>query len=115
MIGSGTVGATPDSTVRLVRAVRPYRARLRAWSVLLDGERVAKIRHGETIELSVSPGQHSLRLKEDWVGSPVVSFDVHPGQVSVFECRPSTSAAPTLTQIIGLLKRPSNWIDLRAV
>jgi hypothetical protein len=38
----------------------------RAFKVVLDGKAVARIKNGETIELDVAPGDHSLLLKIDW-------------------------------------------------
>jgi hypothetical protein len=46
----------------------------RAFKVVLDGKAVARIKNGETIELDLAPGDHSLLLKIDWCRSNIVEL-----------------------------------------
>lgn len=49
---------------------------LRAYKIVLDGERIGEIRNRETKEFSIGPGKHTLSLKIDWCGSETVEFVV---------------------------------------
>ena len=56
--------------VRLTRQTQPYSDRTRQYRVLLDGHEAARLKWAQTLELSVEPGEHVIRLKIDWTGSP---------------------------------------------
>lgn len=71
-------------TIRL-RRVAEFRDRLRAYKVVLDGQVIGQIRHGEEAEFAVEPGPHELYLKIDWCRSNTVEFE-NDGPVTVFEC-----------------------------
>jgi hypothetical protein len=57
----------------------------------------------------VAPGEHTLRLKIDWMGSDEVRFHLAAGQTAVFVCGPNGSAT---TAPAHLLKRTRPWIAL---
>jgi hypothetical protein len=60
---------------------------VRFYEIVLDGKRVGKIWPGDTTELSVSPGQHSLLLRIDWCGSETIPFTVEEGSSILFEVK----------------------------
>jgi hypothetical protein len=62
-----------------------YADRLRAYTVVLDGEVVGKIKNGQRLELNVTPGEHQLHLKIDWCRSNFVDFQFEGAPVA-FEC-----------------------------
>lgn len=53
---------------------------------MMDGTQVARIREGEEIELTVSPGEHTLQMRINWTGSPEVQFSVQSGESATFTC-----------------------------
>ena len=63
---------------------------------MVDGEPVAKIKHGERLELPVGSGHHELRLKVSWCRSQPLPFDANPGQPAEFVCEPGGSDAATI-------------------
>jgi hypothetical protein len=66
-----------------------YADRLRAYQVILDGERIGEIRNGETKEFSIGPGKHALSLKIDWCGSETVEFVLNPEETLAFQVKSS--------------------------
>src|SRR5450759_3770666 len=77
-----------DADVVLSRERRGPRDLLRSYAVIIDGEQVAKIKRGQRLELSVSPGRHVIFLKIDWCRSPEVEIEATPGQKIQLTCAP---------------------------
>jgi hypothetical protein len=49
-------------------------------NVDVDGEPAARVGHGKTVEVEVSPGPHSVRARMDWHSSPTLQVDVPPDE-----------------------------------
>jgi hypothetical protein len=49
---------------------------LRRIVIDIDGAPAARVGHGKTVEVAVSPGQHSVRARMDWHTSPTIQVDV---------------------------------------
>jgi hypothetical protein len=77
------------SVITLSRAPGGWRDRLRRYQVMIDGEQVATIKHGERLELPVPPGRHTVYLQISWARSPQLEVAVAPGDVVSLECAPS--------------------------
>jgi hypothetical protein len=102
--------------IEIVRKSARWRDKLRAYKIILDGSEVSKIRNGQTINLPVSPGQHVLRLKVDWVGSDVQTFYAGADEVVRFECEPNGTAVTALWDVISSFMRSGKpWVSLRRV
>jgi hypothetical protein len=78
---------------------------------MVDGSVVSRIKEGQTIEVSVSPGRHHLRLKIDWAGSPDLAVDIGAGERAEFVCR-SAVATPGIAFYNSLFRR-SRFLDIR--
>jgi hypothetical protein len=63
------------------------------YKVVVDGEEVGRIGDGDELDIPVSPGEHSLRLKIDWTGSKQLDFSLKKGEVRVFSSSPFTGPA----------------------
>ena len=61
---------------------------------MLDDQQVAKIRHGQRIDLPVPPGQHKLFLKIAWCQSRSFTFDARSGEAVEFQCEPGGHRRP---------------------
>jgi hypothetical protein len=83
------------STIRVTREPRGWQDRLRAYSVVVDSQAVGKIRRGQTLELPVAPGAHSVQIAIDWGRSPALDLDVARGETVDLRCAPNT-AQPAL-------------------
>lgn len=60
----------------------------------MDGVQVARILAGQTLELPVQPGAHTLRLGKGWRRSREVSIIVPPDRQARFVCWPITDPGP---------------------
>lgn len=82
---------------------------MRAYAVLVDGERIGTVRQDETFRCDVGQGRHEVRLSVDWCGSPTLVVDVEAGDVDLV-CAPH----PNLPWLAAaMLFTPNRWIDLR--
>ena len=80
------------------------------WQILIDGSAVGSIDQKETVELSVEPGQHTLRVKRsERFLSPERSFDAADGQVVRFSCHSQLLWPMYLASLV----KPDLWIILR--
>lgn len=59
----------PAATLEIRREGRRYGDRLRAYRVVVDGERLGTVKRGETQGFEVEPGHHSVKLHLDWCRS----------------------------------------------
>jgi hypothetical protein len=57
--------------------------------VVVDGERVAWIKHGQRIDVPVTPGQHTVFLQISRGRSPQLKVDLARGQTVSLECAPT--------------------------
>jgi len=60
--------------------------KVRAYRIELDGQAVGRINAGQTVEIRVATGEHSIVAKIDWCGSPPLNFDIREGETLQFEC-----------------------------
>jgi hypothetical protein len=79
------------STIAVSRVPGGWKDRLRRYQVVIDGEQVAAIKHGERVDLPVTPGKHTVFMQISWARSPQLELDVAPGQVVTLECAPTGS------------------------
>jgi hypothetical protein len=103
--------AVSDATVRLVRAWSGIGigARGEEWNIAIDGTAVGSIANRETVEVSVAPGHHTLRLGSGRHRSTERSFDVAQDEVVGFSCY-----GPRFwPQLLVALVRNDLWITLR--
>jgi hypothetical protein len=81
--------AAGTSVIRLHRRRSFYRDRLRAYRVRIDGNPVAKIAAGATMDFPVPSGEHRVRLTIDqFCSSREVMLQVREGELVEFTCRP---------------------------
>jgi hypothetical protein len=111
-VGGSTVA---EATLRLSRgyAGNPISGLLSGknerWNIALDGRVVGQLAYEETVEVSVVPGHHSLRLGQGRHLSPRRSFDVADGEVVSYRCH-----GPRFPPVFlaGAIK-PDLWIALK--
>jgi hypothetical protein len=93
--------------VTMTRRKAVWRDRVRAYTVLIDGQRVGKLGSGESATFPLAPGPHEVRLKLDWCGSPKIICDGNENTRLVCDAG-GTSA----TAIIDVLFRSQRYIAL---
>jgi hypothetical protein len=81
-------GGKQMASLKIVRD-SGYADLVRFYEIVLDGKRVGKIWDGDTTELTLSPGQHSLSMRIDWCGSKTIPFTVEEGSSILFEVKNS--------------------------
>jgi len=81
----GTKAGDGNTVIRVTRT-KSYADRIRAYRVLVDGQEAARINAGQTVEIPVDAGAHSVVAKLDWCGSPTLHCDVHEGETVELEC-----------------------------
>jgi hypothetical protein len=104
-------GARSDATVRLVRGWSGIGigAQNEQWNIAIDGTVVGSIANKETVEVSVAPGHHTLRLGSGRHRSAERPFDVGNDEVVGFRCH-----GPRIwPMLVAALVNPDLWISLR--
>ena len=111
---------THPATLRIARRRGKLNTsrRGRAWSVLLDGINVGSIMNEQTLDLSVEPGRHTLRLRSTrYLLSPEQPFDAFEDQTLGYVCEPrSLSPIIFIRWLVWLLISMVNhnlWISLQ--
>jgi hypothetical protein len=99
----------PTGTIRITREPRGRRDRLRAYSVVVDSQVVAKMRPAETLDVPVAPGGHSVHIAIDWARSPALSVDVAPGETVDLRCAPNTAQSALIGITVGRGKYVRLW------
>ncbi len=97
-------------SVIIERRKAVWRDRVRAYYVLIDGERAGKIASSETARFELSPGAHLVQLKIDWCGSPALTVD--GGQDTRLTCDAGGAAARSL---VDILFRRNQYISLEHI
>jgi len=100
-----------DATVRLSRKWSGIGigAQSEQWNIAIDGTVVGSIANQETVEVSVAPGHHTLRLGSRGHSSAERSFDVAQDEVVGFRCH-----GPRIwPMLVAALVNPDLWISLK--
>jgi hypothetical protein len=124
-------GAVPDGAVPAdvigATAVISMRRRKGAWAqrnssywVLIDGNRVGRLRPDEAAVYQVAPGAHRVQLKWSWVSSPELTVKLATGERAAFICGASDSPSaldqmrPSVfkSELKRQFTAPDSFIDL---
>ena len=99
-------------TLRIRRA-KEFADYLRAYAILLDGDKLGEIKNGETREFPISPGRHQLRVKIDWCGSMTIPFVAATGnEILDFSVRSNLKGSGGLAALYYVIFRPNKYIVL---
>lgn len=109
--GHAHEGAESDATVRLVRGWSGIGIGTSSeqWNIAIDGTVVGSIANRETVEVSVEPGHHTLRLGSGRHRSAERSFDVAQDEVVGFRCH----GPRVWPMLVAAVVNPDLWISLR--
>jgi hypothetical protein len=77
--------------------------------VLVDDNKVGKLRRGEQREFPVPPGRHRVRMKIDWKNSAEWGVSLASGEVGEFVCGP---AGGPVGAVMGDPGGEGHYIDL---
>ena len=63
-----------NETVLNITRLKSFISSLRSFTIVVDGKEIGTIKVGETVRLSVEPGNHRIFLKIDWCRSNIIDF-----------------------------------------
>jgi hypothetical protein len=92
VVGQTVMVSGQSATLRVERVAAPWRDKLRAYKIVVDGMTVGSVADGASKDVPVEPGSHTLRIKLDWAGSRTVEFAVAEGQRVIWQCLPNGGA-----------------------
>ena len=101
-----------EATIRLSRApsYSPLLG-MEIYNIAVDGRVVGAIKAGETVDVSVTPGRHSVRLLGGGRNrSPLRSLEVAEDAVVSYRCHGPRYGPP---HIVAALIKPDLWITLK--
>ena len=101
-----------SATLRLTREhnyPRFFELRRGRFEISLDGKDVGSLEDRETIDTSLEPGRHTLRIRNGRYSSHDRSFDAAEGEVVNFQCRGAT----TVPTYVASMVKPDVAIRLR--
>lgn len=89
-----------------------HRDKSRNYEIIIDGEICDKIKNGETKNIDISPGHHTINLKIDWCRSNTIEFDILDNETIEFDCGNSMHTWRILFSLIYVtfLKNKYLWI-----
>ena len=79
-------GGTVSATLRVSRDTFGIELRRGVFEVSVDGKDASSIKPGQTIELPLEPGRHTLRIRAGRYSSHEESFDLADEQAIDFSC-----------------------------
>lgn len=92
-----------------------YADSIRNYRVLIDNLEVGKIWQGKTIEIPLSPGNHTIVIKIDWCGSNKIPFSISSGENIQFECGSSLTGLKLFLGFIYVFFMPNEYLWLQKV
>jgi len=85
--------------------------RLGAFRLSLDGQQVGVVMPGETLDLAVTPGPHTLGIRQWWYRSPPLAVEVDPSEVVLLDADVDRSVG-AFRRFLILLFKPSRALTL---
>ena len=99
-----------QSFISVRRGADGLQDRFRAYRLIIDGRQVGKLKRGQSVQIGVEPGRHSVQMTIDWCSSKTLDVDVAAGaQVSLL-CRSAND--PTLITNSMLIPSRDGYILL---
>lgn len=76
------------ATIHVQRRPGGWTDRARAYGVHVDGQERGKLKHGESLDVQMEPGAHSVKMKVDWCRSKEHTVQLAEGETASFEAAP---------------------------
>lgn len=103
-----------DSVLRIARPVS-YQDRCRSYQILVDGRKMARLKAGETVEILVPSGEHSIIAKIDWCMSPTLNCTTRRGETVELECASNLRGARILLSLFYIVFLRKQYLTLNRV
>ena len=98
-------------SVLVIRRAHGPRDQGRSYRVLVDGAQRALIGNDAAVQISLTPGDHVVRLKARWCRSQEFRFPISHGEIVRLEC---TAGSPWLAPLYLTIWR-DRYISLNTV
>jgi hypothetical protein len=108
---SGFGHLAADAVIRVKRSTS-YPDRIRAYRILVDGQEMARLNDGESVELPVVSGRHTIVAKIDWCSSPTLNVNIRDGETVNFECGSNRRGLRLLLGIFYVLFLRDQYLTL---
>ncbi|MCP4171386.1 MAG: hypothetical protein GY758_11505 [Fuerstiella sp.] len=103
-----------DACIRVTRSTS-YMDFLLVYRILLDGHEVARISAGQTVDVPVASGRHSIVAKVNGAGSPTRHFRIAARKTVQFECGSNLRGLRIFLTMVYLLFLRDEWLTLDQV
>jgi hypothetical protein len=80
---------------------------LRRLVVQVDGREVARLKQGESADIPLPPGKHTVVGSMDWTNSPALDIDLAEGEQARVE------VALPLSALWNMVRRPRTALSIR--
>jgi hypothetical protein len=80
------VRITVSATLRVTRETSGVELRRGQFEVAADGRTVGSVKAGETVETTLEPGRHTLRIRKGRYSTRDCSFDAADSEIVSFRC-----------------------------
>ena len=107
--GGGHLAA--DAVIRVKRSTS-YVDRIRAYRILVDGQEMARLDAGQSVDLPVVSGRHTIVAKIDWCSSPTLNVTICDGETVNFECGSNLRGLRIFLAIIYVLFLRDQYLSL---
>lgn len=84
----------------------------RPYIIVIDGKKYGKIRNGESLEIELDNGRHSIELHIDWCSSKTIDFEVNDRPDISFECCPWQKGKVLALSLAKLTTKRNEYIQL---
>jgi hypothetical protein len=98
------------TAIRVDYPRNPFAARYRSFRIYIDGTNAGSVKNGDSSEIEVADGEHSVRVGMDWLRSAEVEVSVHEGATITLA---ASMGRNPLREVIKWTFRPRRAIDLR--
>ena len=92
------------------RASESWRDRLRAYSLVIDGAVVAKVKRGQSATVAITPGEHRVWMKIDWCRSRIFRIELSDNERVTLAAR--SGIRPLLLGLLYVTIWRTRYIEL---
>ena len=103
-----TVGSAPVARLRVARPHDGGGILRRLW-VDVDGRRVAGLKQGQSAEIPLSSGRHTVTGRMDWTSSPELDIDLEEDE------KVRVEVALPLSALWNMVRRPRTALTIRRI
>jgi hypothetical protein len=99
-----------SAEVSVYRASDSWRDRLRAYSLVIDGAVVAKVKRGQSATVAVTSGEHRVWMKIDWCRSRIFRIELSDNERVTLAAR--SGIRPLLLGLLYVTIWRTRYIEL---